>query len=200
VDVAIRPLTPDLWPALAELFEQGGDPKWCWCMAWRTTGSDGSRDGADSNRERLRALAARDPAPGLVALDADGRAVGWVSVGPRTEYARLERSRVRPRLDDLPVWSIVCFVVARRVRRQGLAARLLDAAVETARAHGAPAVEAYPVDTTTGKPTSPTLYTGTLSTFLRAGFRVVKPVGSSTATVERAIVRLDLHLTPKRGG
>ena len=192
MDVDIRPLTSDLWPALAELFEQGGDPKWCWCMAWRTTGSDGGRDVADSNRERLRALAATDPAPGLVALDADGRAVGWVSVAPRTEYARLERSRVRPRLDELPVWSIVCFVIARRARRQGLAAKLLDAAVETARAHGAPAVEAYPVDTSTGKPTSPTLYTGTLSTFLRAGFRVVREVDSPQATVARAIVRLDL--------
>ncbi|HYC06762.1 MAG TPA: GNAT family N-acetyltransferase, partial [Candidatus Binatia bacterium] len=150
MDVDIRPLTPGLWPALAQLFEQGGDPKWCWCMAWRTTGSDGGRDVADSNRERLRALADREPAPGLVALDPDGRAVGWVSVAPRTDYARLERSRTRPRLDDVPVWSIVCFVIARQARRQGLASQLLQAAVETARAHGAPAVEAYPVDTSIG--------------------------------------------------
>ena len=192
MDVDIRPLTPDLWPALAELFEQGGDPTWCWCMTWRTTGSDGGRDVADSNRERLRALADRDPAPGLIALDPDGRAEGWVSVAPRTDFARLERSRVRPRLDDLPVWSIVCFVIARRARRQGLAAHLLQAAVETAQAHGAPAVEAYPVDTSTGRPTSPTLYTGTLSTFLRAGFRVVREVDSPQATVSRMIVRLDL--------
>jgi GNAT superfamily N-acetyltransferase len=192
VDVDVRPLTPGLWPALVELFEQGGDPRWCWCMAWRTTGSEGGRSDATSNRDGLHALVGRDPAPGLVALDADGRAVGWVSVGPRADYGRLERSRVRPRLDDLPVWSIVCFVVARRARRQGLAARLLDAAVATAREHGAPAVEAYPVDTAAGKPTSPTLYTGTLSTFLRAGFRVVRPVGSSTATVERVIVRYDI--------
>jgi len=192
MDVDIRALTPGLWPALAQLFEQGGDPKWCWCMAWRTTGSDGGRDVADSNRERLRALADRDPAPGLVALDPDGRAVGWVSVAPRTDYARLERSRTRPRLDDVAVWSIVCFVIARQARRQGLASQLLQAAVETARAHGAPAVEAYPVDTSIGKPTSPTLYTGTLSTFLRAGFRVVREVDSPQATVARSIVRLDL--------
>jgi GNAT superfamily N-acetyltransferase len=192
MDVDVRPLTPDLWPALVELFEQGGDPRWCWCTAWRTTGSDGGRSDTSSNRELLHGLVGRDPAPGLVALDADGRAVGWVSVAPRTEFGRLERSRVRPRLDDLPVWSIVCFVIARRARRQGLGARLLDAAVETARAHGAPAVEAYPVDTSTGRPTAPTLYTGTLSTFLRAGFRVVQPVGPSSATVARVIVRFDI--------
>jgi GNAT superfamily N-acetyltransferase len=85
-----------------------------------------------------------------VALAKDGRAVGWVSLGPREDFERLERSRVRPRLDDIAVWSIVCFVVAKRARRQGVGAQLLDAAIDFARQHGAPALEAYPVDTSTG--------------------------------------------------
>ncbi len=29
-DLDIQPLTPDRLPDLAALFEQGGDPKWCW--------------------------------------------------------------------------------------------------------------------------------------------------------------------------
>ncbi|HEY3522316.1 MAG TPA: GNAT family N-acetyltransferase, partial [Candidatus Limnocylindrales bacterium] len=91
-----------------------------------------------------------------------------------------------------PVWSIVCFVVSRRARRRGIAARLLDAAVEYARSQGAPALEAYPVDTTEGRPTAATLYTGPLSTFLRAGFIVAREVASPRATVTRTIVRLDL--------
>jgi GNAT superfamily N-acetyltransferase len=129
----------------------------------------------------------------LVALAADGRAVGWVSLGPREDFDRLERSRVRPRLDGLAVWSIVCFVVARRARRQGIGGQLLDAAIAFAREHGAPALEAYPVDTSTGRPTGPTLYTGTLSTFLRAGFQVSRQIASPQATVTRSIVRLDLQ-------
>jgi hypothetical protein len=28
----ILPASPALWPALAELFAAGGDPKWCWCQ------------------------------------------------------------------------------------------------------------------------------------------------------------------------
>ncbi|MGH2465744.1 MAG: hypothetical protein ACRDGI_09820 [Candidatus Limnocylindrales bacterium] len=32
MDLDIRPLTGDTWPALAALFEEGGDPKWCWCQ------------------------------------------------------------------------------------------------------------------------------------------------------------------------
>ncbi len=190
--VDIVPVTPERWPALADLFREGGDPRWCWCTYWRVRGSDFAGSNADANRGHLRRLVDGPLAPGLVALDGDGRAIGWVSLGPRSDFERLERSRVRPRLDDLPVWSIVCFVVSRRARRQGLQARLLEAAIAFARDHGAPALEAYPVDTSEGRPTASTLYTGTLSTFLRAGFHVVREVDSPQATVARTICRLDL--------
>ncbi len=193
MDLTIQPLTTAMWPALSALFEEGGDPKWCWCQFWRSSGFSGSRtEQLEANRNRLQAQAAGSLAPGLVALADDGTAVGWVSLGPREDFERLERSRVRPRVDDVPVWSIVCFAVSKRARRHGVGSALLDGAIEFAREHGAPALEAYPVDTSTGKPTGPTLYSGTLSTFLRAGFRVVRQVDSTRATVIRSIVRLDL--------
>jgi GNAT superfamily N-acetyltransferase len=194
MDVEIRPLTGETWPALAGLFEEGGDPKWCWCQFWRDGASfTGDRE-AQRNQARsaLREEADRSIAPGLVALAEDGRAVGWISLGPRSDFAHLERSRSRPRIDDLPVWAIVCFAVSRRARHQGLGGQLLEAGIAYARENGAPALEAYPVDTSLGKPTAPTLYTGTLSTFLRVGFQVVREVQSPQATVVRSIVRLDL--------
>jgi GNAT superfamily N-acetyltransferase len=190
--MTIRPLTAELWPALEALFEEGGDPRWCWCMYWRVRGVDFGRSTPEANRAGLRGLVGREPSPGLLALDAEGRAVGWVSLGPRADFERFERSRVRPRLDDVPVWSIVCFVVSRRARRHGLQARLLDAAIAYAREHGAPALEAYPVDVSLGRPSAATLYTGTLSTFERTGFRIARAIDSPTATVARTIVRLDL--------
>jgi GNAT superfamily N-acetyltransferase len=199
MDLTILPLTAEAWPALAALFEEGGDPAWCWCQFWRTSGFKGSRDDEKAaNRARLEAQAAGPTAPGLVALTREGHAVGWVSLGPREDFDRLERSRVRPRLDAVAVWSVVCFVVSRKARRQGVGGQLLEAAIAYAREHDAPALEAYPVDTSTGRPTGPTLYTGTLSTFLRAGFRVVRQIDSPQATVSRSIVRLDLEgpLTP----
>jgi GNAT superfamily N-acetyltransferase len=192
MDLTIRPLTSETWPALATLFEEGGDPKWCWCVYWRVRGVDFSTSTAAANRKRLHGLVGREPAPGLVALDPEGHALGWVSLGPREDFERLERSRVRPRLDAVPVWSIVCFVVARRARRSGLQARLLEAAVAYARDHGAPAVEAFPVDAAGTRPSAATLYTGTLSTFLRAGFHVAREIHSPGATVRRVIVRRDL--------
>lgn len=92
---------------------------------------------------------------------------------------------------DVPVWSIVCFVVSRTVRGQGLTTRLLDAAMEYARAHGAPGLEAYPVDAGDGRVPAALGYTGHLSTFLAAGFRVVHEIDSPQATVRRVIVRRD---------
>lgn len=29
--IDIQPLTPERLPDLASLFDQGGEPKWCWC-------------------------------------------------------------------------------------------------------------------------------------------------------------------------
>jgi GNAT superfamily N-acetyltransferase len=188
----IVPLNQDRLEDLRALFDEGGDPKTCQCAFWRVAGSGWGDWTRERNRVVLDELAGRGAAPGLVAY-ADGRAVGWVSLGPREEFVRLVRSRVRPRLDDVPVWSIVCFVVSRPARRQGLARRLLDSAVDYARDHGAPAVEAYPIDPGGAKISAASAYTGLLSTFEAAGFRVVHEIDSPQATVRRVIVRRDLE-------
>jgi ribosomal protein S18 acetylase RimI-like enzyme len=144
VTIEIRPLTGATWDALAALFREGGDPRWCWCQHWRLRSKDMAAAKVPQLRERLREQAASDQPPGLVAFDGD-RAVGWVSLGPRTEFERIIRSRVIPKIDDRPVWSIVCFAVSESARGQGVARALLDAAIEHARERGAVALEAYPV-------------------------------------------------------
>ena len=191
--IEILPLTPARWTDVNALFDEGGDPRSCSCMFWRVRSKDWAFGNAAEAREGFHALvdAGRDPAPGLLAY-ADGRPVGWVSVAPREDYQRLTNSRVRPRIDDRPVWSIVCFVVSRTARGQGLTTRLLDAAMDYAVERGAPALEAYPVDAGDGRRVPAALgYTGHLSTFLAAGFEVVHEIDSPQATVRRVIVRRD---------
>ena len=148
--------------------------------------------GVDWSRERnrtvLEPLAKRRPAPGLIAY-ADGRAVGWVSVGPREDYVRLERSKVLPRLDEKPVWSIVCFVVSKPWRGRGIAAALLDAAVAHAKRHGATLVEGYPVDPSSGRVSAAAAYMGPLPMFERAGFRVAARHQWKEGAAIRPIVR-----------
>ena len=58
--LAIEPLTPPRFPDLAALFEEGGDPKWCWCTYFRVRGRDWTNSTATGNREELERLTERD--------------------------------------------------------------------------------------------------------------------------------------------
>ncbi len=40
IGFALRPLTPDLWPALQDLFGKSGASNGCWCMYWRLEGDE----------------------------------------------------------------------------------------------------------------------------------------------------------------
>jgi GNAT superfamily N-acetyltransferase len=110
-------------------------------------------------------------ATGLLAY-LHGEVVGWIAIEPRESYLRLAHSRALKPVDDQPVWSVTCFFVAKRFRRQGITVELLKAAVEHARKLGAGIVEGYPVETRKDMP-APFLYTGTASAFEQAGFREV---------------------------
>ena len=189
--LTVVPLTHADWPGLAELFSEGGDPRWCWCMYWRDRSTVSATKSTAVRRSELEALAAGDLPPGVVALQ-DDRVVGWCSIGPRTDFQRLEYSRTIPRLDDRPVWSVVCFVVAKARRGRGLTGRLLDGAVSFAASHGAPAVEAYPADPADTRMPDAYAYTGTLQTFLAAGFEIVAPTTSRTGGRPRVVVRKEL--------
>ena len=190
-ELEIRPLTPGRLDDLRALFDQGGDPKVCQCAFWRVPSTGWGDWTREHNRTALEAPARRRPAAGLIAY-AQKEAVGWVSVGPRTDYTRLERSKVLPRIDDAPVWSIVCFVVARASRGRGVASKLLDAAVDHARANGARILEAYPVDAAAGRVPAATAYMGPLSMYEQAGFRVVRRHRWRPSAAVRPIVRLEL--------
>jgi GNAT superfamily N-acetyltransferase len=189
----IQPLTRDRFADVSALFEEGGDPRWCWCSYFRVRGRDWTNATAEENRAVLEAAARKGStegrAPGLLAYDGT-QVVGWVSVGPRADYERLAFSKVLAPIDDTPVWSIVCFVVGRRSRGQGVAATLLAAAVEYARAHGATVLEAYPVEVPDGsRIPSANVYHGTLSMFERAGFEVVERRQFNATSPVRPIVR-----------
>jgi GNAT superfamily N-acetyltransferase len=189
-EITVEPLTERRFEDLASLFVQGGDPKWCWCMYFRNKASWGTST-AKENRENLRSLAGRELAPGLVAYQ-DGEAVGWVSLAPREDYDRLEASKVLARIDDKPVWSIVCFVVARRRRGQGIAAALLAGAIDYAREQGASTLEAYPVSDERGRIPASAAFHGAQSMYARAGFTVADVRQWNKATPKRPIMRLEL--------
>jgi GNAT superfamily N-acetyltransferase len=185
VKLTIRPLTPDLWPALEDLFGKHGASNGCWCMYWRI-GSAYRKRPREQNRAAFRAVVKRGPPPGLLAFDGPV-AVGWCQLTPRGVVPWLERTRLLKRVDDVPVWSLSCLYVRRSHRRQGVTSALIRAALKAARRAGAPALEAYPVDTGQPKSTA-NLFTGAASTFTRAGFKTV-----ARRVPPRPIMRHDLR-------
>ena len=189
MELTVRPLTPARWPHLEALFGAKGCSvaRGCWCMYYRRSGAQdasgpaGSR--ADRNKSQLKALVDSGKPPGLIGYRGQVP-VGWVSLGPREDYAKLARSPVMKPVDDQPVWSIVCFVVPSEFRGQGVARALLEGAVAYAKRRGARLVEAYPVD----KPTRSNdefIWFGALSMYEKAGFSEV-----ARRRPERPIVRL----------
>ena len=164
-----HPLTPERWPDLERLFGPRGAYGGCWCMWWRLKRSEFEKHQGEGNRRALRGIVESGGVPGILAYDG-GEPVGWCSVAPREEYGSLERSRVLKRLDERPVWSIVCFFVARGHRGRGVILELVRGAVEHARRHGAEIVEAYPTVPRSGRLPPVSSFMGMPEVFEQAGF------------------------------
>ena len=190
--LTVLPATSERWPHVEAIFGAKGCSvaRGCWCMHYRRSGSAPSLSSV-TNRSRtyrtaLKALVDGGRPPGLIAYRGDVP-VGWVSLAPREEFARLERSPVMKPVDDRPVWSIICFVVPPEHRGQGVARALLQGAIAYARDHGATVVEAYPVDKADPSKDD-AMWFGAKSMYDHAGFKEVarrKPT--------RPVVRLDLR-------
>ena len=192
MNIAIHPLTPARWPDLETLFAARGcsEARGCWCMYYRVSGKGVYTRPSDAQRrlahDALQALAAQEPPPGLLGYRG-GVPVGWVSLGPREQFAKLRKSPALKPVDDAPVWSIVCLVVPSEHRRQGVARALLRGAVDYARERGVRLVEAYPVDKAeTGAPDAP--WFGSLAMYEELGVAEV-----ARRRPARPVVRLQLQ-------
>jgi GNAT superfamily N-acetyltransferase len=169
-----KPLTPARWPDLEAVFRAKGCSiaRGCWCMYYRHSGAPpkAARGAtrAEVWRRELRKLVDAGTVPGLIGY-LDGVPVGWVSLGPRADYAKLQRSPVMKPVDAQPVWSIVCFVVPAPFRGQGVARALLDGAIAYAKKRGVKLLEAYPVDKP-GRSKDDFMWFGAKSMYDDAGF------------------------------
>ena len=184
-NVEIHPLTADRWADFERLFGPRGAYAGCWCMWPRLRSRDFAKRKGPENKEAMREVVESDEPPGLLAY-VDGEPVGWVALDRRERLEHFEYSRKLKPLDRPEgLWSIVCFVIDKRHRRQGLMTRLLDAALEYARERGARVVEAYPIDPQ-GDLRSYHGFTGIASVFERVGF--VKVGGTESDLVVRMVV------------
>jgi GNAT superfamily N-acetyltransferase len=168
---SFREVDSSNWSDFVKLFESKGGPSYCWCMAWRPLPGDRNQaTNADRKKAMNKLVEAKTPI-GILAYEGE-RPVGWCSIAPRETYRPLNGDTYEG-VQDSEVWSLVCFYVPRELRGAGLGKQLLDAAVKTARKHGAKVVEAYPVD-----PDSTSYrFMGFVPNFARAGFTETKRAG-----------------------
>lgn len=163
-----HPLAPERWKDLEALFGERGAYGGCWCMWWRLTRVlFGKQKGAE-NKRALKRIVDSGEVPGILAYT-KGQPIAWCSVGPREGYSALERSRTLKRIDDEPVWSVVCFFVSKPFRRKGVMVPLLTATVKYATEHSAKIVEGYPLEPQATM-SDASGFTGVASAFRKAGF------------------------------
>ncbi|HEY6256613.1 MAG TPA: GNAT family N-acetyltransferase [Xanthobacteraceae bacterium] len=174
LELACHPVTSERLSDLARFMEAHGKFRYCACMRWRMPSSAFSGSTKEGRGDALACLVQEGTPIGVLAYR-DQEPVAWCSVAPRECYVALERYRALPRIDDRPVWSVVCFFVSARIRRGGATLGLLKAAVDYAKSQKAEIIEGYPVEPGRRLYT----YMGSPSTFRAAGFRDVTPRGQS---------------------
>ena len=185
--LTFHPLTPDRWEDLERLFgpERGADSG-CWCMFWGLGRSEFHALGKKKRKAAFRRLVESGAPLGILGYEGP-RPVGWCAVAPRAATPSRARSPVCRPIDDRPVWSITCFFVDPKARRDGVMAALIEAAVTHAKRQGAEIIEAYPRDTRGARIDSASGYVGVVEPFIGRGFQEV-----SRRTPKRPFMRLYL--------
>jgi GNAT superfamily N-acetyltransferase len=192
MSLRVVPVVDAPWDDVRTVFGTKGDPSTCWCQYFKVDAEAWKRQDVPWFERQLceqvdEGRASKGAGPGLLAY-VDDEPAGWVAIEPRTAYPRILSSKLisssSEPVDAADVWFVSCFVVRVGHRRQGVAAALLEGAVEHARANGARVVEAFPVEAGP-EVSSAELYHGPLSAFEAAGFEVV-----ARPSARRAVVRM----------
>ena len=190
--IETRPATLDRFDDVATMVgPRRPDANVCWCLSHRIDSRLNRELVGPARAEHVRDLCSRDVAPGVLAYDGD-EVVGWVAVAPRSTLP-VARSTKIPRVDDLPVWSVICLRVRPGHRGEGISQVLLGGAVAYARSQGAPAVEGYPVDNQGRRVDLTMAYVGTRRVFEQAGFTKAADTTAVSGGFPRVVMRLDLR-------
>ncbi len=186
--IEVVPAGPDRWDDVVTIMGGPGDVG-CWCQAPRGVAVGYGKAETGARETALRSQLGDEPPAGMLAY-VDGDVAGWCGFGVRNRLPRLERSRTIPKVDDKPVWSILCFKVRVGFRRRGVAAALLDGVIDYARSSGAPGVEAYPIDPEGGRVDVSFGYVGVTPMFEKAGFVRVVETSARSDRRPRILMRL----------
>jgi len=171
--ITFEPLSSSNWIKFEQLFGNKGACGNCWCMHFRLKKAD-FEEGKfeDGNKLAMKSLVLSEKPTGLIGIY-EGEPIAWCAFAPREDYMKLENSRVHKRIDDSAVWSIPCFFIDKKYRRQGVSVALLKGVIDYAKKNGIKILEAYPTIPTKGKLPDAFVWVGLYKSFERAGFEIV---------------------------
>lgn len=177
-DMEFRPLTPDRWDDLVDLFgPERGANSGCWCMWPLLRAKDWQAMAREERRDAFHNRVSIGSEPGLLGYH-DKPAICWVAVGPRENYVRFQMSRTtRPLEEDTrdqirKTYALTCFFVRKGFRNSSLMWQLIKAASIHAKSKGAHYLDACPIET--DKPLQwGEGFVGIASVFRRCGFEEV---------------------------
>lgn len=171
---AVVPLTPERWNDLEDLFGPQGPCYGCWCNHFRMPQRLRMALLGEGARQLFEDRVKKGPPPGVLAY-AEGKAVGWLQVGPRAHIPEWNNPRrASTPLPDAPAddernWAASCFFVRKGFRGKGVTGSLLNGAIDFARTSGARLIEAAAM-ANQDKRSAEGLYVGPETMLLRAGF------------------------------
>jgi len=172
-DLKFKPLSKETWKDFEYLFGERGACGGCWCMSWRLKKSEFDKNKGKGNKILMRKLVNSKRETGILAYIKQ-EPVGWCSVAPRDDFIRLNNSRVLGKVDDNPVWSIVCFFINKKYRRQGLSTQLLKSVIAYYKKKKIKILEGYPSEPYSENIPAAFAWTGFPSAFTKAGFKEVE--------------------------
>lgn len=189
MNIVIRTLTPDLADDFFTFFEQTAyteHEEWgreCYCCFFHAESAEAwERRTGPENRMIAQEMIRRGKMTGLLAY-ADGVPAGWCHFDAKGAFPGIGVFYPQLASDEPGVGAVVCFTVAQRFRRMGIARLLLRRACEELRRMGFAAAEGYPV----GKDESDEEnYHGPLGLYLSEGFTVYRKLEKG------AVVRKEL--------
>ena len=165
-------LTKERWNDFTELFGEKGGCAGCWCMYWRVRRKLYEQNKGDGNKRAIKKIVTSGTIPGILTYK-NSKPVGWCSVAPRDDFPVLENSRVLKRIDEKPVWSVVCFFIKKEFRGNGVSINLLEAAKKYVKDKGGKIIEGYPIEPKQDKFPEAFAWVGLASAFRKAGFKEI---------------------------
>jgi GNAT superfamily N-acetyltransferase len=199
LQLVARPLTPETWPAFAELVEKhNGIFGGCWCIAFHLGPGEGKQTTA-AYRAMKEARVEEGRAHAALVFDGP-KAIGWCQFGPTAELPNIKsRKSYDEGLGELPDWRITCFFNDRDRRGEGIANFALDEALREIARLGGGLVEAYPEEVAGRKVSRSFLFSGTLGMFEKRGFRKNRKIAMHRWVVARQIPAARSRLVGSRG-